>query len=284
MPQDHKRLNTSTPRKDTKKYKKFSQLDESFIEKTESDSEDVTSQIKTILGTTKIDCNSMEMAGTGNLEETISSLELHVKDAFAKLSEKIEDIADIKNELKNCLKAQRLEQKYDLDKLEQYTRRENVRISGFIEEGENLADKVIKLANDISVEITTSDISTVHKLGRVKPGSTRPVICRFVARHKRDLMIYNRKKLKDIPEYSGKVYINDDLTPLRSKMMGYAKSLPNVKRVNSNNGKIYCNTDDNKLVILESPDDMYHLGLDNLDYPRLGLDKPGATLARALVK
>ena len=62
------------------------------------------------------------------------------------------------------------------------------------------------------------------------------------------------------------------------------KAFPMSKGWTCNNGKIYCNTDDNKLVILESPDDMYHLGLDNLDYPRLGLDKPGAALARALVK
>ena len=82
----------------------------------------------------------MDMAS--NQEETTKSLESHVKDAFAKLSEKIQDIADIKTELKNCLEAQRLEQKYDLDKLEQYTRRENVRISGIKEdERENLAEQ-----------------------------------------------------------------------------------------------------------------------------------------------
>ena len=160
-----------------------------------------------------------------NLKETIKSLESHVKDAFAKLLEKINDMADMRTELKDCLEAQTLKQKYDLDKLEQRTRRENVRISGIKEEEwKDLADKVVKIASDIGIEITT-DISTVHRMGQFKLGSTRPVICWFVASHKHNMLIQNRKKFRDILEYCGKVYINDGFTPLESKMMGYTKSL-----------------------------------------------------------
>ena len=54
-------------------------------------------------------------------------------------------MADMKTELKDCLEAQKLEQIYDLHKLEQCTWRENVRISGIEEEQrEDLADKVVK--------------------------------------------------------------------------------------------------------------------------------------------
>ena len=67
-------------------------------------------------------------------------------------------------------------------------------------------NKVVKLGSDISTEITTTDISTVHRLGWFKLGATRSVICRLV-RHKRDMMNQNRKKLKDMPEYRSKVYI-----------------------------------------------------------------------------
>ena len=61
LPQDHKQ-NTSTPRKDSKKSKKFLELSRSFLKTTDSDSEkDVTSQIKNILESTKIESNVMNM-------------------------------------------------------------------------------------------------------------------------------------------------------------------------------------------------------------------------------
>ena len=81
------------------------------------------------------------------------------------------------------------------------------------------------------------------------PDSTRGEVHYFKGR--------NITKLKNNSTYSGKVFLNNDLTRLRVRLVGYVKSLPNVKRVSVNNGKRYCNTDD---VIIDTPDDLFCLG------------------------
>ena len=72
------------------------------------------------------------------------------------------------NELKRVIQVQR----FDLDKLEQYGRREMIRINGIPEmEGEDTNLIVKELAADIGVTIPTADISISHRMtGR----SSRP--------------------------------------------------------------------------------------------------------------
>jgi hypothetical protein len=184
-----------------------------------------------------------------SLDKLVPLINNMIEKAFSKVCEKIEEkldpIMNIREELFSCLEKQRLETKYALDSIEQYSRRENIKINGVKEdEGEDLIKKITKIAEDIDVQINYADISTIHRMGKRSQGKPRPVICRFVARHKKEELIKNRKKLKDFPEYKGVVYINDDLTPLRYKIMSYAKSLPNVKQTNAHNGKIYCTKTD----------------------------------------
>ena len=83
----------------------------------------------------------------------------------------------------------------------------------------------------------------------------------------------NRRKLKDKSVLKdAKIFLKDDLTPLRSKLFGYVKSLPNVNKVNTSNGKIHCNTTTGNHVIMKSPFDLSALGisLESIDYERLG--------------
>ena len=105
---------------------------------------------------------------------------------------------------------------YDLDKLQQYGRRENLRISGLPEEeGENLKDKIVKVGQVMGVEILNRDINVAHRSGPkgVKP---RQIICRFVSRDTKIELLRNKKKLKESEEYKN-VYMHEDLTPLRAK-------------------------------------------------------------------
>ena len=88
------------------------------------------------------------------------------------------------------------------------------------------------------------------------------------------MLLKNRKKLKDIQSYQSKIYINKDLTQLCNKLLMYVKGIPNVARVNSHNGKIFCNLSYGKTIILESAVDLFKLGVDNPDYDKLGLSKP----------
>ena len=73
---------------------------------------------------------------------------------------------------------------YDLDKLQQYGRRENMRIAGLPEtENENLREKVINLGQRIGVTIPESVINVVHRTGpRGGPRPPRMVLVRFASR------------------------------------------------------------------------------------------------------
>ena len=186
----------------------------------------------------------------------------HAKEAEKEMKVKIEQIG--------------LLNKYETDRLEQYSRRETIRINGVPsdvgDEEEKLTEYVIELGNSLGVKIEDRDISVTHRVGKPSPGVSRPVLCKFVSRKTRDVLMRNKKKLKNNAKYEGKVYINDDLTKLRAKLVGYVKGLPNVKRVNVSNGKIHCNTKEEDHFIIDSPDDLFVLGIKSPDYARLGLE------------
>ena len=74
---------------------------------------------------------------------------------------------------------------YDNDHLEQYTRRENIRIQGVKEKNgettEDLEETVVTLCKDAGVDVAASDLAAVHRVGK-KGGWHRQIIVRFVSR------------------------------------------------------------------------------------------------------
>ena len=171
---------------------------------------------------------------------------------------------------------------YDNDKLQQYSRRESVRVFGIPTEANETNEKVeeetLKVMRETGADIQKVDISTCHRVGKTRNG-TRPIIVRFVSRRKRLELMRAKKNLK-AKENMSKVFINDDLTPLRSKLLGYVKGLDIVERAWTMDGRIYCVKKapaglpaDKRppTVVVESPDDLFELGVDDLDYGRLGL-------------
>ena len=73
--------------------------------------------------------------------------------------------------------------KYDNDKLEQYSRKENLCISGIAEETNEtdgiLEAKIIELAGDMGVELKSEDIAVAHRIEKPKGGG-RPVSNRTI--------------------------------------------------------------------------------------------------------
>jgi hypothetical protein len=172
------------------------------------------------------------------------------------------------------VQTQALISKYDNDKLEQYSRRESLRFIGIPEEvGENLKAKIQEIAQVTDVDVKEEEIAVVHRSGQSYNGKPRQVLCKFYSREKREKIYSGRKKLKENPIHKGKTFINEDLTPLRSKLLGYIKSIDGIRSVSTKNGRIFCNTSDNKLVIVDTPDDLFELGVNTVDYHRLGLGK-----------
>ena len=65
------------------------------------------------------------------------------------------------------------------------------------------------------------------------------------------------------------VFISEDLTQLRAKLLHYVKREERVASAYTRDGKIICQLRDNSRIMLESPDDLFKIGLT--DYHALGL-------------
>lgn len=164
--------------------------------------------------------------------------------------------------------------KYEYDKLEQYQRSDNLRVYGMEEEREEteeiLEEKVIELASNMGVNLESGDISVVHRLGKQRDGG-RPVIIRFCRRKKRNAILRKKVELK---KKNNKIFINEDLTPLRAAMMKMVKEQTGVRNVTSRNGKIvaWLNEDPNRAIEIDTPDDMSKVGIVTPDWKRLKMD------------
>ena len=103
------------------------------------------------------------------------------------------------------------------DNLEQYSRRNNVRISGISEtQREDTDQLVLQIVSNIGVDIALNTIDRFHRVGRKHP---KDIIVKFVSYRDRRSLFANRKKLSTIDDNTLKdVYINDDLTAFRNTL------------------------------------------------------------------
>ena len=184
--------------------------------------------------------------------------------------------------LKNKFQDKILDAKYNNDRLEQYGRRETIRISGVpeIENEDNdtsiTRGLVIETIKKIDVDVSNDMISAAHRIGKRNSNYARQIICKFVSRQPKEQIMKNRYKAK-----GSDIFINEDLTPLRSKLLNYIKkNVPNVvqKSVHSIGGKIACkfsNDTDNKWHHFENARDIIKSSFapENVDFSALGLNE-----------
>ena len=95
--------------------------------------------------------------------------------------------------------------RYEQDKLEQYSRRGTIRITGIESNGEEtneqLTEKVITVLKKCNPTVSEADISVCHRSGpfNMRSGGRdgkRPVLCRFVARARKTNEMRGKKQLK----------------------------------------------------------------------------------------
>lgn len=189
------------------------------------------------------------------------------------VSTAIQDIADKLVRDTAEVKRINLLQRYDNDRLEQYTRRDNLRIFGIEEELEEDEDilqaKVIEVAADVGVTIEPNDISTTHRLGKQGERS-RPVIVRFTHRKNRNAVIRNKKELK---KKNKKIFINEDLTPLRATMLKMVKEQSGVKSFTTRDGRILVWLEGSQRPVeVVTPDDLHKVGINAPDWKMLKLE------------
>lgn len=152
------------------------------------------------------------------------------------------------------------------DDLEQYSRRNSLRIFGFPEEhGENLLEAVPEFLNkelQIQPPIQSTDICRVHRTGRKTQDSRpRPCIVKLISYQKRDIIYKRRSKLR---HSSHTVYVNEDLTKRRSHMLWKARQAKKQKAILDTwtfDGKLFVKTLDNKIEIVNRMSQLEHYGV-----------------------
>ena len=159
---------------------------------------------------------------------------------------------------------------YAIDKQNQYSRKENIRITGRPENDDvDDFDTFKQLCGKMGIEVNKEDIVACHRVG--DPGKKKPrtLIVRFVSTDLKLKKIANKKKLQDCPELK-KVYFNEDLTVLRLKLLQYAKNIDNVvSRYKKRENPLCYEKWENMTV--DNTDDLFHLGVTDIDYGEFGL-------------
>ena len=125
-----------------------------------------------------------------------------LKDKIKNLEKKITDQEDENQQLKRDIETSETVAKEKLNDLEQYGRRNSIRIVGINEDDDETAEdtmqKVVDFVNEKikNVSITKYDIDIAHRIGDKKKGK-RQIIAKFVRRTTRLAIIRNRKVLKE---------------------------------------------------------------------------------------
>ena len=128
--------------------------------------------------------------------------------------------------------------------LEQYTRKENVKIYGVKEQkDENVIDVVLGVAKEMGAELSRADLSVCHRLGKPNDNGdgrmkSRTIIARFTRRDAKTTFMKAKKNLRK-KEETKNIFVNDDLTRVRSKVFQELRRDPNIVKTWTIDGKIH---------------------------------------------
>ena len=148
-----------------------------------------------------------------NLKKDIVSLKSSVEEKEIKI-----------NTLQKSLSLETSKRVKAINKHEQYSRVNNIRIHGLSgdqndETANQTAEKVLNMINKkLNVNMPYNEIDIAHRLGSFKPGSNRGVIVRFVRRQAKANIMSLKKKLKN----SG-MSMFDDMSGLNSIILACLK-------------------------------------------------------------
>ena len=142
----------------------------------------------------------------------------------------------------------------EINKLNQYSRRENIEIIGIPDriKQEDLEEHVIKIINSLDIEITSYDIAACHRLKKKDTDESANTIVRFICRKKVSSILSQKKKLSEeqiINKLGKEYFITDNLSPMNRKCLNtlnYLKKKNIIKSCWSYNGIINYKLSDNK--------------------------------------
>ena len=144
-----------------------------------------------------------------------------------------------------------------LEELEQYSRRNNIRIMGIPEKkGEDPEEEVMKVVGKVKATIQKGDIDRAHRVGKYQEGTARPIIVKFISHHSKMEVITQRKTLRQL---NTKIFIVEDLTQTRRTLLKKVRENDNIKKVWTEDGRIKAQTKRGKVVRINTDVDFINL-------------------------
>lgn len=189
----------------------------------------------------------------------VNAVQAATKPISAALKKLTEEVTRLKSDIEaKDAKIKDLEYHFDcrLDELEQYGRRNNLRIFGVKETDREVTDDiVVDVASKMDVKLNASCIDRSHRVGRIgSGGQPRPIIVKFTSYAYRSLMFRSKKKLKGT-----NITVREDLTKPRLKLIKDAVSAYSEKNVWSSDGVVMVNVGLRRPFRLRCPDDLKEL-------------------------
>ena len=97
-----------------------------------------------------------------------------------------------------------------------------------------------------------------HRLPGGRSGKPAPILAKFVRREKRTEFMKKKRRLR---ETKRDVFIAEDLTSLRAKMLRKVKEdRDSIEKVWTIDGRIFCLLNGGTKVIIDTPDDLLKIG------------------------
>jgi hypothetical protein len=161
------------------------------------------------------------------------------------LAEINEKFVNFEKEINN-LKSENRQLRQNIDNLEQYTRRNSIRVFGVPErDGENVEDTVLKIFQEkLELQIDKRNIDRCHRVGQRKNNINRAIIVKFTSYKYRSQVYTNKKKLKGL-----KIVIREDLTKMRQMLLVEMKEAFDSKNIWTFDGTIYVAINNKKFVV-----------------------------------
>ena len=170
---------------------------------------------------------------------------------------------------------ERIKYKMDMEKLEQFSRRDNIIVDGIKEKDnettEDMIGYITEFCTAMDVNILKESIGDIHRIGKRTTGKNRRILLKTNRLTKSKIMEGKKKlrrneRIKASANFESDLFVCDDLTNTRRKLLADAKACPAVDFCFTRDGVIRCKRKDGRFVSIETPHDLFHLGADSVDY------------------
>ena len=126
----------------------------------------------------------------------------------------------------------------ELNEIQQYQRRNSLRITGIDETAGEITDVIVKklVEEKLGVKLGDKDIERCHRVGKPNNKSKKPrnILIKFTSYKPRSTVIKQRRKLKGT-----KITIQEDLTKQNQELLKKASRKPGVVSSWTQDGRVY---------------------------------------------